>query len=369
MTLPSTREFPARRLLGVALLALPLLSGCRDAKVENYRIAKEPDAPPPGLAAADMASTAVPGAEGPALTWTTPAHWQAKPASAMRKATYVATRPDGTTSELAVTAFPGDVGGDLANVNRWRGQLSLPPVTAEQLPALLTRLDLASGLTATLVDLAGPAAEKPQHMLGAIVPFNGATWFFKLSGPAAAVTAEKPDFLAFVRSIKAPAASAPAAPASAPSSMASTPVPGAEGPALTWTAPADWQAKPASAMRRATYLLPIPGGGTSELAITAFPGDVGGDLANVNRWRGQLGLAPLGANELPAVLVHRTTRSGLAVTVVDFANPAAATPSRMLGAIVPFNGATWFFKLTGPDDAVAAQQPAFLAFLDSVTAP
>jgi len=33
---------------------------------------------------------------------------------------------------------------------------------------------------------------------------------------------------------------------------------------------------------------------------------------------------------------------------------------------VPFEGATWFFKLMGPDKVVAQQKTAFMAFLDTV---
>ncbi len=40
---------------------------------------------------------------------------------------------------------------------------------------------------------------------------------------------------------------------------------------------------------------------------------------------------------------------------------------RTLGAIVPLADQGWFFKLSGPKDAVAAQREAFLAFLKSVS--
>ena len=42
---------------------------------------------------------------------------------------------------------------------------------------------------------------------------------------------------------------------------------------------------------------------------------------------------------------------------------------QFLGAIVPVNGATWFFKLMGPDATVSAAKPAFLTFLQTVRAP
>src|SRR5438309_1169699 len=49
---------------------------------------------------------------------------------------------------------------------------------------------------------------------------------------------------------------------SAQPAMASTPVPTATGADLVWTAPARWQAQPASAMRKATYFIPSDDGAT-----------------------------------------------------------------------------------------------------------
>lgn len=160
--------------------------------------------------------------------------------------------------------------------------------------------------------------------------------------------------------------SMPAAPgAAAGASMAETAVPTAEGPGLAWTAPAAWESKPASAMRKATYAVPGPGAAAGDLSITAFPGDVGGELANVNRWRGQVQLPPLDDSSLPGAVTHQD-QNGLTLTVVDFASGAANNPQRILGAIVPYNGGTWFFKLMGPDAVVAAAKPAFLEFLKTV---
>lgn len=375
----TSRRSPAlRRLLPPALLALALFPSCREARVQSYRIAKESDTPPPAMTqpGADMAATPVATASGHELIWDAPAHWTSKTASSMRKATYVITGADGATAELAITAFPGDVGGDLANVNRWLGQLGRPAITTAELTSYLQR-STSHGLPVALVDLPGPQQEKPQRMLGAIVLFEGSSWFFKLTGPDALVAAEKPAFLAFAQTIRADENhdhAAHAAPAAAPSTpapaappatdMANTAVRTAGGPGLRWTAPADWQSKPASAMRKATFVLPAPGGATTELAVTAFPGDVGGELANVNRWRNQLGLAPLATPDL-ATAVTRRTHNNLNFAIVDF--PAGS--QRLLGAIVPFGNDTWFFKLTGPDAAIAAQKPAFLAFLETVQAP
>jgi hypothetical protein len=120
----------------------------------------------------------------------------------MRKATFIIPgATPGEQAELAVTAFPGDVGGNLANVNRWRGQLQLPPIEAAALPAALTHIDINT-LHVDLVELIGPESAQRKRVIGAIVPHNGATWFFKLTGPDALVAAQKADFLGFLQTIK-----------------------------------------------------------------------------------------------------------------------------------------------------------------------
>ncbi|MEO7599753.1 MAG: hypothetical protein ABIV50_12520 [Opitutus sp.] len=200
---------------------LVILGGCRDAKVASYRVPKEtPEPLPPILTGAvpstpsvdpkpattppggDMASTAVPTASGAGLSWTAPADWRKKPTSAMRKGSYAITGQDSAEADLSITAFPGDVGGNLANVNRWRGQLELPALTESELAPVMTHMDV-NELHADVVEFANPSATKPQRMIGAIIPFEGATWFIKLMGPDALVAQQKPAFLTFLKSIKA----------------------------------------------------------------------------------------------------------------------------------------------------------------------
>jgi hypothetical protein len=43
-----------------------------------------------------------------------------------------------------------------------------------------------------------------------------------------------------------------------------------------------------------------------------------------------------------------------------------ATPQRILGVMVPFECATWFFKLMGPDKVVAQEKTAFLQFIETI---
>lgn len=214
---------PSFSVLAVLFGAFALCgAGCRRDEIRTYTVKKEP-APPASASApaagsaspapampgatmpaaspdATMRGTPVSTASGPALAWTVPAGWSAGPERPMRKATLlIPGEGGGPGAELSVTAFPGDVGGNLANVNRWRQQLALPAIGEAELGSALQHLDVGA-LHVDYVELAGTATPA-QRVLGAIVPYAGATWFFKLSGPDAVVTHEKETFLAFLRSL------------------------------------------------------------------------------------------------------------------------------------------------------------------------
>lgn len=206
------------RVVPVVLTSITLIAqfGCKDREISSYRVRKEatPQAPAGEPAAntsavgtADamppMASTPVNTAQGEGLRWTAPSHWTSKPASAMRRATYVIPGKGGANGELAVTAFPGNVGGNLANVNRWRGQIGLPPITDADLGTALAHYDV-DRLHIDVVDIKAVTGDDPQRVIGAIVPFGESTWFFKFSGPDSLLTAENPVILDFIKSIKTP---------------------------------------------------------------------------------------------------------------------------------------------------------------------
>jgi hypothetical protein len=99
------------------------------------------------------------------------------------------------------------VGGEQANVNRWRGQLSLPPLDDKALEAAITRF-IQNGLTFSVVDFVS-AGQNPQRIIGAQVPCDGAVWFFKLMGPDTVVESQKSVFMEFLKSVKTAPPSAP----------------------------------------------------------------------------------------------------------------------------------------------------------------
>jgi len=197
----------------LAFVGLLLFAGCREAKVQSYRVPKEASPSPlsfdmPGMAAANdgtaVAQPAIPAASAAdaSLRWETPTHWAALPPVAMRVAGYRLSSADGSaTAELTITAFPGDVGGDLANINRWRGQIGLSPIAAAALATELQRLRIEER-DFKLVEMTNTQSAPAQATLAAYTEHEGSTWFFKLTGAPALVAAEKPAFLEFLKTIQ-----------------------------------------------------------------------------------------------------------------------------------------------------------------------
>ena len=123
----------------------------------------------------------------------------------MRSATIIVPGKDGAPpAEIVVSKLGGQFGGLKANLDRWRSQVKLPPaddenahkpeeVTLEQGPALI-------------YDFPGPEGAGKERMRQYVFqtrfPNARSTWFFRLIGPHDTVTAAKPAFDAFVRSLK-----------------------------------------------------------------------------------------------------------------------------------------------------------------------
>jgi hypothetical protein len=130
--------------------------------------------------------------------------------------------------------------------------------------------------------------------------------------------------------------------------------------------PAGWTAGAPNAMRKGSWIVTGPGGSQAEVAVTVFPGNVGGTTANVNRWRGQLGLAPATEAEIQAAAQPGKVGADAGQYFrLDAADGKKATVALM----VPKNDSTWFFKFTGDRDAVNAQTAAFLKFLAASQIP
>jgi len=132
----------------------------------------------------------------PQIKWQTPPGWNEIPPSAMRYASF---NVGGTQNkiDISVIMFPGDGGSDIENVNRWRQQIGLPPMSESAVTSQLGTLKAGDATFAT-VDIAGANA----RTLAAWVRRDARVWFFKATGPNAAVEKEKTNFVKFIQSVR-----------------------------------------------------------------------------------------------------------------------------------------------------------------------
>ena len=98
--------------------------------------------------------------------------------------------------------------------------------------------------------------------------------------------------------------------------------------------------------------------------MVVLPGPAGGELANVNRWRNQIGLAPLDEGAMAAARKVVKARAG-PISVYDFTSEGTRR-SRVVAGLAEAGGSTWFVKMSGDEQAVAAARPDFLRLLESL---
>lgn len=362
----------ARRMQWMPCVAgvifLSVLAGCKRDEARVYHVPKEASPPaqpapvtPPEAAQPDM-GTPPPGAmDIPQLKYQVPEGWQEKPPSEMRVASFTALGPNGQSADVSVIPLP-ITGRDLELVNMWRSQVQLPatsdPDAVNQ--AKPVAIGAEQGRLFEFVSDQPMVGKSRQRILVAMLTNGPMSWFFKIVGEDAFVTLQKDKFLQFLKSVSF-VENAPAQMASVPS----TPSESVNANSI-WTIPPGWQALPPSQFLLAEFSIPGVNGATAEVNVATMGGEGGGLLANVNRWRGQLGLAAISEKDLPQIAQSLDITDGKA-TLVDFSgvNVKTGAPTRLVGAIVALNGQTWFYKLMGNEQIVTQQKDAFTKFIQS----
>jgi hypothetical protein len=253
--------------------------------------------------------------------WVLPEGWKEEPASKIRFATLRITTDEGPL-ELSVIPLPTGQGKIdeyvLSNVNRWREQVTLPPLAPEELPANVVKFDLDGG-PVWLVNLVGILSGQPMGATGG---------------------GEK----------------------DTPRRKAAPDSPGRDSLPFTCEVPEGWKTAKAGTMQLAAFEVRD---GNRKATITVST--AGGDLAaNINRWRGQIQLDPLPEPEL-----EKTTRKievdGNEALTVDLIGPEKAEPREaILGVIVEARGRQWFIKLKGDADLAAREKEHFNEFVQSI---
>lgn len=287
----------------------------------------------------------------PGFTDEAPDHWLEKKRTAMRMASYLVEGEGGAQADISFTSLRSVPGSLLANINRWRGQVGQAPWSEEDLREKAGTVPTCFG-DAVVVDAAGliEKADPKQdgRIVGAIAEKDGRAWFYKMRGNADVVGREKGHFLAWIQTLK-PVEQVEAIPAPPAS------------PEVEWELPAGWTAAFGGQSRYATLSVPAGSGEPTQLVVSFFPGDVGGDAANVNRWRGQVSLPSLGDDEALAQ-IGQLEAGEKTLSLVDLKGPS----TRMLAAWTRHGEHTWFFKWTGSDAVLEASKPTFTAFLQSI---
>lgn len=138
--------------------------------------------------------------------------------------------------------------------------------------------------------------------------------------------------------------------------------------AIGWDVPAGWaESANASSILFAVYEAKSEAG-DARITVTKLRTDGGGVLANINRWRGQVGLGPVDSFEAqPMTLIQA---GGGPAGLIDIASPEGvdAGLERMMVVMVPRpqDGLTWYFKMTGPKTSLDEHKAAFVSFVESV---
>lgn len=192
---------PSGMLLFLALAAFA--AGCGD-DIAHYRVPKEapasaamPSAGGPVMPVGDVPPPPRPG--GGALAWTLPSGWsESRGGGGMRYATLRS--PVAGKVDVSVTVLSGEAGGELANVNRWRNQIGLPPLDAAALAAARKPVRAKLG-PVSLYDFTSEGAQRSRVVAGFTV-VEGNTWFVKMSGDEGPVGAARPDFVRIVESLR-----------------------------------------------------------------------------------------------------------------------------------------------------------------------
>jgi hypothetical protein len=269
---------------------------------------------------------------------------------------------------LSVTRLPwaGTPESLLSNVNRWRGQLQLPPAGATEL-AEFTRQLKAGDTTVTVVDLRGRFSAGSMTAPFATGADRPAAEQAAPGAPGTAPTAAPSEPGAAKGDLPPghPPIEASQPPASAPPNSPANDTP-------KFDTPEGWQPLPASGMRKAAFAIGTEqeGGLVTVINFRADAGPMIADpLQNVNRWRREVGLEPLEqaqlANATETIKVDGETGTYVRL-VPDAAQPEQSKSAKAtLAAMVTHGDQLWFVKLTGNRPVVVAQEEAFKSFLTS----
>jgi hypothetical protein len=339
------------------VLACTIVGCAPQDEPRRYKAPKEEVAESAPDTGSRMPSMAPPAGEGLRLTSDTPQGWRPGTGGGMRRAAFVV--QDGARKvEISAVDLPARAGALLPNVNRWREQIQLGPMTQDELDKALRPITVA-GVEAQFVELVGPEkADARQAILGVVAIRGEKAWFFKMWGDADLALREKGRFEEFVRSVRFETPKKDGFP-----SVVTGPA-GGNSP-LEYDAPDGWTPGEAGGLRRVVFDV-TEGEQKVEVTVLELPGTVEALLPNVNRWRRQVQLDAITEVELENT-VERIQVAGVEGRYVELLGPEDAQRRlAVFRVVISQEGKTWLLSMTG--DAVLAlrEKERFQGFVRSV---
>ena len=333
--------------LRVALTALIL--SCTPSCSENHAIEAYPIEPE---------------YEGPVVAWDLPENWAENPdlSGPMAGSFHIKTE-EGPKGRIGVMPFRESV-SILEVANMFAREIGYGILTERSLAPLLERKTLGDRVFEWVRMEERGGTGTGRSILLALFRQDSETWLFPFIAEKELVETELENFSAFLESTvlrpgKATIQARPPEPAPSP-----PPSPAELEGVPSWDVPSHWVTGKSSSMRLASHKVYDEEGNEIDFSITSFPGDVGGLLANVNRWLGQIGLPPTDQENLPK-FVRPVEVAGLPAQLVE----ASSEDQALYAAILFKDDRSWFFKMTGSASLAAKEKEGFLHLLDSVSFP
>ena len=358
-------------MLRFALLAICLLGACKKIEVRYYEIPKETT----NLSRADGLPPGHPPITGlpPGISWKAPPGWVEGEAQRSARGNFHIHPNDLPHADVVIVDFPSQAVQIEDFARLLADELKLEKEDAHSGQDFFEKFS-AGDKEFTLIRL---TSDKPlgdeEHktsVLAAVLKEPSRTWFFRLKGAESTVKAETDRFLEFLNSVEIDRHPHAGIAGGLGMTMQNLPQQAlSQRGNPQWIVPEVWQPGRSSAMRRGSYQVMGEDNKMVDIAVTTFPGDVGGMLANINRWRGQIGLGPITAGMVDAV-VEKLEFNGKECQYVDLRGltPPAGKfhPQRSLVGTFTHEGNSWFFKMSGDASLVEMQQNKFMEFLNSV---
>ena len=259
-------------------------------------------------------------------TWTVPAGWTETPGQGERLATIEV--PAEPPLELSVTSLPLRMDDQeayrLANVNRWRGQLGLSPIDRAALHASSEsgaetfEIPLEGDAVATVVDMSGKGGGGMGGPFASMIPRGNEE---SSGGTSSATTGET-----------------------------------STGP--TFETPEGWTEAPGNAFSQVSLAVD-----DARITVSGLSASANDLLANVNRWRRQVGLDPLAESDLKEQVGTITLGDGQEGRYVVLAGSEGQS---MLGVIATRGETMWFVKMMGGEATISREKPRFEEFVKSL---